>query len=90
MGPMDQMDAEDFARTLEVNRGGVFYGIKHAARAMKAGRGAGVPRGGWRRGSRAHWLCIVVHPYRWAAASSCIVRQLEFCISKPAEALQHC
>lgn len=36
MGPIDQMAAADFQRTLDINLLGVFHGIKHAARAMKA------------------------------------------------------
>jgi NAD(P)-dependent dehydrogenase (short-subunit alcohol dehydrogenase family) len=38
--PIDERSADDWHRVIRVNLDGVFYGVKHAARAMKAhGRG---------------------------------------------------
>ncbi|GAB4820213.1 hypothetical protein N2152v2_007259 [Parachlorella kessleri] len=36
MGPIEDMSAESFSRTLDINLKGVFHGIKHAARTMRS------------------------------------------------------
>lgn len=40
--PIDERSAEDWHRVIRVNLDGVFYGVKHAARAMKARHTGGV------------------------------------------------
>jgi 2-dehydro-3-deoxy-L-rhamnonate dehydrogenase (NAD+) len=41
-GAIDEKPAEDWQRVIDVNLTSVFYGIKHAARVMKAARRGGV------------------------------------------------
>jgi NAD(P)-dependent dehydrogenase (short-subunit alcohol dehydrogenase family) len=40
--PIDERSAEDWHRVIDINLDGVFYGVKHAARVMKAGARRGV------------------------------------------------
>lgn len=40
--PIDERSADDWHRVIRINLDGVFYGVKHAARAMKARQRGGV------------------------------------------------